>query len=1242
MKNKYAILLTVMLGFGAAFMYYLGINKPIEKNEFSEENKSLNWKSGKTDKPDEFTKYFQAITTPFGKEGNSYPMGYKAKELKSAKGRKKNLKENSKFTTVWTERGPANVGGRTRGLIIDPDDATHNTWFAGAATGGIWKTIDGGQTWTCLTDDQPNLSANTLAMAASNHDVIYAGTGESFPGGTYMKGSGVYKTTDRGNTWNQLASTANNEFFGYVNRLVVDPANPDIVVVATEEGIIKTIDGGANWDTVYVSKYGIEDLDADPSNFNNLYATEHSIGVVKSIDAGDNWLLFSNGLEQGLRYELAISPVNTSKIYLSINTSESPVVYRSIDAGATWEKFKKKDYGTHDYLGGQGEYDNIITCHPYNEDIAYLGGVNLFKVDFSDPGTLETLDPEVYRIDQIDIESFMYFQTFSNANYGGILVIGNSDDNQVTSDDFSSVEIRFGTGLSQKAHRFTVGGVGSGVPDNDYIYEDMVDIPFQAWDITNNRQLMVSFRDQEENGVFDLEHFDSNDGSTAREYIFIHSISYNEAGSAEIQKNGGQAYKQIYFVWPRLAEEATSFDPGNLPNSKVVISYGSLSARTGSSYIVTDAYGSGNNNYNQSAGYGTTAIPGIHPDHHNLVFIKTNEAEEEFIAINANDGGLGISTDNAQIFNQLPNNYRTTQFYGVAKKPRANEYFGGMQDNGTWQSKADENANSDSKYLFRLGGDGFECMWHYTNGNNIIGSLYYNRFYRSTDGGKNFYTASSGITSEDGPFISRISSHRNTPDNLYAVGKSGVYKSTNFGTSWTMKAIGTGWLPSTATSVTSQHNVEVSLANENIVWAGAAMASAYGYSIFVSTDMGETYSAVADFTGSDLSGYISGIATHPFEDSTAYLLFSFPGEPKVLRTKNLGQTWEDLSGFVGNTSSSNGFPDVVVHSLLVLPNDPSTIWVGTDIGLFESNDNGATWHYADNGIPAVSVYDMFVQDNQVVVATHGRGIWSAAIDEMNFIPEATPMYMGQQTIEVAYTLQSNVDSVEVYLNNQFVKVITNNITTGNHTEEVSVSNEGVYKVYLISYQSNNSYRSLSSNVMVDFKPVITQAIKDPDADNIIKITADINELYDSLQILLNNEVNNTVTGITPGSNILTTSITATQKYSVTIKGYIDNIGYLSNSKDVTMTYVGIGDLSEIKQLKVYPNPTSGFINVEIPKEINDNVTVDIYSLNGVKLNSHQVNKDNGRLDISGLNNGIYLLRMEYNGKIYSQKVKLTK
>ncbi|NJM15487.1 MAG: T9SS type A sorting domain-containing protein [Bacteroidales bacterium] len=167
------------------------------------------------------------------------------------------------------------------------------------------------------------------------------------------------------------------------------------------------------------------------------------------------------------------------------------------------------------------------------------------------------------------------------------------------------------------------------------------------------------------------------------------------------------------------------------------------------------------------------------------------------------------------------------------------------------------------------------------------------------------------------------------------------------------------------------------MANDSIIWGGAGMFNSPDLRIFRFKDYADSISVfeTSMYNTAEL-GFISGMATHPKDENTAFVLFSFKEKPKILRTTNGGKSWDDISGFHGNDTSNNGFPDVMVHSLLVLPTDSFTLWAGTEIGLFESADDGQTWHYANNGLPSVSVFDMKVIDNQIVVATHGRGIWT--------------------------------------------------------------------------------------------------------------------------------------------------------------------------------------------------------------------------------------------------------------------------
>lgn len=1011
----------------------------------------------KADKPNEFTNYFKLITSSVDKNETDYKMGYQSGELKKLKEQQKSKKVNQvKEALNFVSRGPGNVGGRTRAIIVDPDDATHKTWYVGAATGGIWKTTDEAKTWTNLSDKFTNLSVNALAMASSNHNIIYAGTGESFPGGTGLFGNGIWKTTDKGNNWEQLASTSTDEKFGYINRIVIDPTNADIVLVATEKGIFKSNDGGTTWKQVYESRTGVEDLVEHPTNFNTLFAGESMLGVIRSEDAGETWTISSEGLGAGGRFEVAISKVNPDYVFASkeINDKASEV-FISKNAGKKWMKFKSNK----NFLGGQGGYDNTIEAHPYNVNEVYVGGVDLWHLTFD--GEEKETPPAISDIYNYKA-SFLSFINFTTMKFpslnGGLDTNVNGD---IKPTDWVSVELRFGSGIKQKAHRFTVPDKAtSGVSDDKYTYQDYVEVPFQAWDITNNRQLMISFRDQEKDGKFNLyprSNTGDEYGKLGREYIYINLVPYDDANpNQEIAKKGGHVHKALHMFWAVLTE-GMKWKPDSLPNSKIVIKYGKKIEHTGKQFCIGDAYNQhdGKNHYEQSDGKGTTAIPGLHPDHHNLAIIPTGG--KDFTIINTNDGGIAISKDKGETFKMLLNNYVTTQFYGVARHPKTNEYLGGMQDNGTWKSEGNSE-NDKSKYLFMLGGDGFECLWHSKDPNLMLGSLYNNQVYKSTSAGFMWNSLrNNGLNYNKGPFLTKLSNSKQNPDLVFAVGSEGVYRSSNFGNKWELIKISDKW--ASKNKVTGAHNVEVSLANSKVVWAGAGMAKSV-FSMQVSTDEGKKFHSVPNYDKVEMDAYTSGIATHPTDQNTAYVLFSRKGMPKVLRTNDLGKKWEDISGFEENKKSSNGFPDVIVHCLLVMPYDTNILWVGTDIGIVESTDNGVSWKLLESNFPSVSVYDMQIVQNQVVIATHGRGIWSVDIPEIDKVPFISELLKVKEKDQIATKAELKVayDSLQIVVNGK-IKITQKATAAENKDILFDFDKSDNYIVYLLGYTGGKSYQS---------------------------------------------------------------------------------------------------------------------------------------------------------------------------------------
>lgn len=1027
----------------------------------------------KFDGPDKYDEFQHAIRTEFGDQNPKYPVNYKLDEFNAARLDLINFRNSNQAfqlrtqrsfdTDTWIERGPANVPGRTRGLIIDPDDPSQNTWFAGSVGGGIWKTTNSGNSWTKLTENFPNLSTTVLAMADSNHDVIYAGTGEGFFNTGAIRGDGIFKSIDRGETWFQLSSTASNTDFSYINRIIIDPSNENVLLSANNNGIYKSEDGGFSWKKVYDSPVRrVQHIIYEPGNFQVQYAALNSIGVIKSIDGGETWTSTGPGIVSTGRIEIAVSPVNTNLLLAASEGTMSGSgsdLFASYDKGDSWQLVIEENEGANvNWLGSQGWYDNTILPHPFDENIVYVGGIQLWKINLR-PGQGQG-EKRILGVFERGTEAFMEYVNWGGTYLGGGFGRGedwfSSDEENpkdFTKEDYTSVELRFGPNKKQKAHRFTIpAGRTSGVAVGDYSYQDYVEVPFEAWDVDNNRQLMVSFRDQANDGQFNLIPRGSSEDTQSREYIFIHGYEYDpNAPHPNVAQNGGYPFKLLFAIWPVLKD---GFNAENgFPASDIFVDFREVQLRFRATAHMTDGY-------NQIDGKNRE----VHVDHHNLLPIITNRQAKTFRILNANDGGVYVTqngTDPGFDFGTwvfAGSFYNTSQFYGVDKKRGADEYIGGMQDNGTWKSPSGISSDKTTNWQFNIGGDGFNVVWNYSNPQRLLGGSQFNGIRRSLDGGNTWQEATSGLTdvgSSNAPFITKLEASQMAPNRVFAVGRTGVWRSENFGGSWESSPISENW------QFGSFSNVKVSIADPNIVWAGGAMTNTAR--VFVSRDAGKTFQPVNNSSEAP-AAVVTGIGTHPFDPNTAFLTFSAFGRTKILRTKDLGQSWEDITGF-SNGVSSKGFPNVAVYSVIVLPNEPQTIWAGTEIGIFESTDDGASWHMLDGNLPAASIWEMKVVDDQVVVATHGRGIWSLTIPELqDFVLNAdTPKLSfdfniypnpvkGRGQIDLK-GIKSGQTNIEVYdLNGKMVKTISAGFLS-NENAKVSLDTqdlkEGIYLLRVV-------------------------------------------------------------------------------------------------------------------------------------------------------------------------------------------------
>jgi photosystem II stability/assembly factor-like uncharacterized protein len=301
-------------------------------------------------------------------------------------------------TLKWRHVGPE--GNRITSIAGVVGDRA--TYYAGAASGGVWKTSDGGTTWAPIFDGQPVSSIGSLAVAPSDANVVWAGTGEPFIRSNISVGWGVFRSTDAGKTWTKMGL----ENTGRISRIVVHPTNPDVVYVASlghaygpqsTRGIFRTTDGGKNWEKVLFvnDSTGASDLVMDPNNPRILFAGMWQLqintwgrfsggagsGIWTSRDGGTTWMkVTGHGLPETQigKIGLAMSQANSSRVYALIEAGDGvPAVnikettrgrlWRSDDGGGSWAVVSYDQQ-----VAGRTHYYNRMAAMPDNPDEAYF------------------------------------------------------------------------------------------------------------------------------------------------------------------------------------------------------------------------------------------------------------------------------------------------------------------------------------------------------------------------------------------------------------------------------------------------------------------------------------------------------------------------------------------------------------------------------------------------------------------------------------------------------------------------------------------------------------------------------------------------------------------------------------------------------------------------------------------------------------------------------------------------------
>jgi photosystem II stability/assembly factor-like uncharacterized protein len=337
----------------------------------------------------------------------AYPLGeIPLQQYYRAVEQSKQMQELSRSTRVnpWILEGPTNIGGRISDVELSP--TSFDTIYAGIASGGVFKSTDGGTTWFAIFDETLAMSIGDIVVDPTDPNIVYVGTGEVNGGGgsvTYG-GNGVYKSTDAGQSWTHLGLEATE----YISRIIVNPQNPQVIYLGamgklwgknSERGLYRSTNGGGSWENkLFISdSTGCIDVAVNPADPNILYSAMWerirrpdrrsyggpTCGLYRSSDAGETWTELTNGLPNNSpnigRIGISVSASSPNIIYAiyADNIGYFYGVYISTNGGDTWTR--TNDGALNSLFSSYGWWFGNIRVDPLNPDNVYVLGLDVYK-----------------------------------------------------------------------------------------------------------------------------------------------------------------------------------------------------------------------------------------------------------------------------------------------------------------------------------------------------------------------------------------------------------------------------------------------------------------------------------------------------------------------------------------------------------------------------------------------------------------------------------------------------------------------------------------------------------------------------------------------------------------------------------------------------------------------------------------------------------------------------------------------
>jgi photosystem II stability/assembly factor-like uncharacterized protein len=865
----------------------------------------------------------------------------------------------------WRWVGPVNFSGRISEFAVPPGQTT--TYYVLAASGGVWKTEDAGTHFEPIFDKYGNMSMGSLGIAASDPKVLYLGTGEPMHARSSSHGNGVWKSTDAGKTWTNVGLA--KSFF--INKVQVDPKNPDVVYVAAEgklydnemdceRGFYVTTDGGKTWERRWpLADRGVGEFVVDPRNFNVVIAQAYKLyrrtwtyidrqpgnNLYKTTDGGKTWKMLTQGLP---------TTIEAGRAGLAIFLKNPDVVYARIDEEVNL---------------GLAERDGVANFRAAG---GYGGGM------FAEDKSFDTW--KAFKINPELAKQAPKFTAPTAADEAELV----KKLNEIVADkDFltkSGIDLAKFDAAARKVH-------------------------------AKNKDLIAAIGEIEALHKREAPKADSSEAKGRSQVTNRHVLEMLYGGllrNQEPVKRSGIIYRSADLgeTWAKMTEYKLS-GGSSLVNQTEAGYYARLYVDAQNDQTL---YACDTNTTVSTDGGKTFKATGwdagaykLHVDHRALWLDPQNSNH----IMSGNDGGAGETWDGGKHWHQKAT-ISAQQFYDVsADNEQPYNVMGGTQDNGAWWGPS-QNRNSwgvfaaDWNYLPT--GDAYFVLRDWWNPEYI--------YFESQFGASSRINVATGEISGLAKRTTPEESAKGVPAQRYQwnapivlsphnpgivyICSQFVHRSLSRGERDTFVTISPDLSRADKTRLEESKKTNLQYATiysfaesakkPGLLWAGTDDGN-----VQMSPDAGVTWTNItARFydmkTGKAKPGvkgalipfdrWVKRVVPSRFDEKTCYVAFNgyrTHNEDKtwIFVTRDLGQTWEDISGGMMNP----------VWDLEEDPDNADVLYAGTDYGVYVTVDKGKTWVPFSKTAPNVIIRDLAIQkrDRDLVIGTYGRGIYIADI-----------------------------------------------------------------------------------------------------------------------------------------------------------------------------------------------------------------------------------------------------------------------